>query len=126
MAGQSRQGCAYQREPGTHPAENTAGGTARRTTGPAAVSRSGLQTVAAGSSSGTVTGVGEPGAGRFYGRAMTAGDIYTVAGGGTGGLGDGGPATAAEVNGPGGVVVDGAGNLLITDTGSNRVRQVTG
>ncbi len=34
--------------------------------------------------------------GTFYGRAMSAGDIYTVAGNGTGGFsGDGGPATSA-------------------------------
>ena len=33
--------------------------------------------------------------GTFYGQAMTAGDIYTVAGNGTLGVsGDGGPATA--------------------------------
>ena len=31
--------------------------------------------------------------GTFYGQAMTAGDIYTVAGGGTNYPGDGGPAT---------------------------------
>jgi len=59
--------------------------------------------------------------GTFYGRAMTAGDIYTVAGGGTGGLGDGGPATKAEV-GPAGVALDAAGNVLIADPGNNRVR----
>ena len=36
--------------------------------------------------------------GTFYGQAMTAGDIYTVAGNGTGGFsGDGGPATTAEL-----------------------------
>jgi len=33
--------------------------------------------------------------GRFYGQAMTAANIYTVAGGGLGGPGDGGPARAA-------------------------------
>src|SRR5580658_3835314 len=39
--------------------------------------------------------------GTFYGIAMTAGDIYTVAGNGTQGCaGDGGPATAAELGGP--------------------------
>jgi hypothetical protein len=56
-------------------------------------------------------------AGTFYGQAMTAGDIYTVAGGGTGGLGDGGPATAAELDSPAGVAVDGHGNLVIGDEG---------
>ena len=63
--------------------------------------------------------------GTFYGQAMTAGDIYTVAGNGIGGFsGDGGPATSAELNGPRRVTVDGAGNLLIADRGNNRVRVV--
>ena len=63
--------------------------------------------------------------GTFYGQAMTAGDIYTVAGDGTGGFsGDGGPATSAELDYPAGVAVDGAGNLVIADTGNNRVRVV--
>jgi trimeric autotransporter adhesin len=63
--------------------------------------------------------------GTFYGQAMTAGDIYTVAGDGTLGFsGDGGPATSAELNRPDGVAVDGAGNVLISDTGNDRVRVV--
>jgi uncharacterized protein YheU (UPF0270 family) len=63
--------------------------------------------------------------GTFYGQKMTAGDIYTVAGDGRSGYsGDGGPATAAELGTPSGVAVDGAGNLLITDSGNNRVRVV--
>jgi hypothetical protein len=63
--------------------------------------------------------------GRFYGLAMTAGRIYTVAGDGTRGYsGDGGPAISAELNAPGGVAVDGAGNLLIGVTGNERVRMV--
>ena len=63
--------------------------------------------------------------GTFYGQAMTAGDIYTVAGNGTAGFsGDGGPATSAELDGPAGVAVDAAGNLLIADTGNQRVRVV--
>ncbi len=63
--------------------------------------------------------------GTFYGQAMTAGDIYTVAGNGHYGFsGDGGPATSAELNGPDGVAVDGAGNLVIADTGNNRIRVV--
>jgi hypothetical protein len=65
--------------------------------------------------------------GSFYGQAMTAGDIYTVAGDGDRGFsGDAGPATHAELNLPGGVAVDGAGNLLIADTGNDRIREVTG
>jgi hypothetical protein len=63
--------------------------------------------------------------GTFYGQAMTKGDIYTVAGDGTIGYsGDGGPATSAGLYGPGGVAVDGAGNLLIADTFNQRVRVV--
>jgi DNA-binding beta-propeller fold protein YncE len=63
--------------------------------------------------------------GRFYGQAMTAGDIYTAAGGGGGhGLGDGGPATDAELGIPDGVAVDHAGNLVIADTQDDRVRVV--
>jgi len=65
------------------------------------------------------------GTGRFYGRAMTAGDIYTIAGTGTQGFsGDGGPATAAKLYGPSGPVVDGAGNLVFADSGNSRVRVV--
>jgi trimeric autotransporter adhesin len=62
--------------------------------------------------------------GSFYGQAMTVGYIYTVAGGGTSGLGDGGPATSAELAYPAGVAVDGAGNVVIDDTADNRVRVV--
>jgi trimeric autotransporter adhesin len=62
--------------------------------------------------------------GTFYGQAMTAGDTYTIVGGGTDGLGDGGPATSAELNFPEEVATDAAGNLLIADTGDNRIRVV--
>jgi trimeric autotransporter adhesin len=64
--------------------------------------------------------------GTFYGQAMTAGDIYTIAGGGTAGLGDGGPATEAKLDGPAAVATDQAGNVLIADTGNDRVREVFG
>jgi hypothetical protein len=65
--------------------------------------------------------------GTFYGVVMTAGDIYTVAGNGTQGFsGDGGPATAAEMALPPAVAVDGAGNLMIADTENNRIRVVAG
>jgi trimeric autotransporter adhesin len=61
--------------------------------------------------------------GTFYGRVMQAGDIYTVAGNGTGGFGgDGGPGTAAELQDPRGVAMDSAGNLAIADNGNGVVR----
>jgi hypothetical protein len=66
------------------------------------------------------------GTGTFYGQAMTAGDIYTVAGSGPGFSGDGGPATQAKLSGPSGVAVDGAGNLVIADTYNHRIRVVAG
>ena len=65
--------------------------------------------------------------GSFYGQPMTTGDIHTVAGNGTDGFsGDGGPATSAELNGPSGVTVAPSGNLIITDTSSERIRMMTG
>ncbi|HEX4091900.1 MAG TPA: hypothetical protein VHZ33_24570 [Trebonia sp.] len=57
--------------------------------------------------------------GRFYGQKMAAGDIYTVAGGGTT-LGDGGPAVKASI-GAQSVTVDAAGNLIVDDLGRIRV-----
>jgi hypothetical protein len=59
----------------------------------------------------------------FYGVAMTAGDIYTVAGSGVS-LGDGGVATSAQLQGPSDVAVDSSGNLIIADGGDRRVRLV--
>jgi hypothetical protein len=60
-------------------------------------------------------------------KSMTAGDIYTVAGNGTGGFsGDGGPATAAALLAPSGVGLDTRHNLVIADAGNNRVRIVAG
>ena len=53
------------------------------------------------------------------------GEIIAVAGNGTAGdSGDGGPATAAELNGPGGVAFDSAGDLFIADELNNVVREV--
>jgi len=53
-----------------------------------------------------------------------AGIISTVAGGGTAGLGDGGPATSAQLNFPQDVALDRAGNLYIADLYNGRVRKV--
>ena len=54
-----------------------------------------------------------------------SGIITTYAGGGTSGLGDGGPATSAQLNLPSSVAVDAAGNLFIADPDYNRIRKVT-
>jgi sugar lactone lactonase YvrE len=55
------------------------------------------------------------------------GIITTVAGNGTSGFsGDGGPATAAELGGPGGLAIDSDGNLYIADYGNQRIREVSG
>jgi sugar lactone lactonase YvrE len=54
------------------------------------------------------------------------GTVSTVAGDGFPGFGgDGGPASAARLNTPYGVALDGAGNLFIADLGNNRVRKVS-
>ncbi len=56
------------------------------------------------------------------------GIISTFAGNGTTGaprfLGDGGPATVANLSLPGGVAVDPSGNVYIADTGDNSIREV--
>ncbi len=63
--------------------------------------------------------------GTFFGQAMSAGDIYTIAGDGSeGSAGDGGPASSAAVGDPAGVALDGAGDLAVADGEDNRVRFV--
>jgi hypothetical protein len=52
------------------------------------------------------------------------GTIATFAGGGTAGLGDGGPAFLAQLNFPFGVAPLADGGFLIADTGNERVRRV--
>ena len=59
-------------------------------------------------------------------KVSTAGVITTVAGNGTPGYtGDGGPATAATINGPTAVASTGDGGFLIADTNNRAVRRVT-
>jgi hypothetical protein len=63
--------------------------------------------------------------GTVYGQAMTAGDIYTIAGTGTSGFsGDGGPATAAALSEVVGVALDGSGNVVVSDTYNRRIRVI--
>jgi trimeric autotransporter adhesin len=60
--------------------------------------------------------------GRRIRKVSPNGTITTVAGGGTADLGDGGPATKAQLGRPGAVAVDGEGNLFIAD---ERIRKVS-
>jgi hypothetical protein len=55
---------------------------------------------------------------------LSSGIITTVAGGGTGGLGDNDLATSATLSGPTAIAVDVSGNLFIADTWNARVREV--
>ena len=58
-------------------------------------------------------------------KVDTSGVITTVAGtGAQGNSGDGGAATAAQLNSPSNVTVDSAGNLYIADTNNHRIRKV--
>jgi DNA-binding beta-propeller fold protein YncE len=63
--------------------------------------------------------------GTFYGLRMRADHVYTVAGGGHHGLGDGGRATQAELSDPSGIAPYGNG-LVVLDNGNSIVREVTG
>jgi len=79
--------------------------------------------------------VAQDGTGGFYVASETQNRVYRVsadgrlsivAGSGAAGFsGDGGPAIAAKLFYPHGVVVDGAGNLFIADTVNQRIRKVT-
>jgi trimeric autotransporter adhesin len=74
--------------------------------------------------------IADSGNGRIREVFAATGIIQTVVGGGTGcdnqtdSIGDGCPPTAAQLAGPTGVFVDGAGDLFIADTGNNRIREV--
>jgi hypothetical protein len=60
-------------------------------------------------------------------RVDAGGRIFTLAGIGTSGFsGDGGPATAAELNHPAALALDGAGRLYIADRDNQRIRLVGG
>jgi hypothetical protein len=71
--------------------------------------------------------IADAGACRVHRVGAADGIITTVAGSGVCGYGgDGGPATAARLNAPWGIELDGDGNLYIADSQNCRVRKVDG
>ncbi len=59
-------------------------------------------------------------------KKVTGGMIATIAGTGTAGFsGEGGLATAAQLNGPNNVSLDSAGNIYICDAENSRIRRIT-
>ena len=63
--------------------------------------------------------------GTHYGIPMIAGHAYVIAGDGTPGYsGDGTSAIDAELRDPRGVAIDAVGDVFISDTGNNRIREV--
>ena len=64
--------------------------------------------------------------GNYRVRKISNGTISTIAGNGTLGYsGDGAAATAAELNNPVGLALDGIGNLFIADAANNVIREVS-
>ena len=63
--------------------------------------------------------------GTYFGQSMTADHIYTIAGNApAGSSGNGGAATSAELDAPGGVAFDAHGDLVIADSPNNVIRFV--
>lgn len=59
-------------------------------------------------------------------KVNSTGTIAVVAGNGHSGFaGDGGAASAAQLNSPLGITIDVSGNLYVADSGNNRVRKIT-
>ena len=58
-------------------------------------------------------------------RKVTPNGVITTFAGGGSSLGDNGPATSAQLNGPTSVAVDSSGNVYISDTSNSRIRRVT-
>ena len=65
--------------------------------------------------------------GTYFGQAMTANTIYSLAGsysGYTGYTGDGGPGPSALLNNATTILLDNSGNLIFNDSGNGVLRQI--
>ena len=107
---------------GTGTADGTPALSTKITAGPVAVDQAGSLLTASGN---TIWMVAER-SGRYYGKVMHAGDVYTVARSVAGfEFLDNCPATHALFSAAGIAVQPGTGNLLIADGGSFRIRSVS-
>lgn len=91
--------------------------------GPAVAAQLNLPTAVTGDAAGNIY-IADQGNNRVRVIAPN-GTISTLAGSAAYGLGDGGPAAAAQLDSPASVAVDSAGNVYLADTGHNRVREVS-
>lgn len=81
-----------------------------------------------------VNGIATDANGNLYAASTTTNQIVSIPANGLitviagtghpGFLGDNGPAVAAELNAPGGLALDSAGNIYIADSGNGRVRRI--
>ncbi len=122
----------------TDPSGNTLATVSLDGTGPGALAAFGPGTISTSVDTSTQlatpTGVALDGFGNLYIayqngnqvlKVTPAGIVSVFAGNGTPGYGgDGNPATSAQLNGPMAVLVDGAGEVFIADTGNNVIRMV--
>ena len=75
---------------------------------------------------GSIVYMSDAGKSRVFKLVVNTGQVTAYAGTGTpGNTGDGGPATAAQLNEPAGLAVNSSGDLFIADTTANVVRYVT-
>jgi RHS repeat-associated protein len=93
-------------------------------TGPSAVAADSAGNLFIADANGTVIREIAAASGTQWGIVMTAGDIYTIAGGGTASPGDGGPATAAALGQVLGITASPAGDIYLADAVGNRIQEV--
>ncbi len=65
-------------------------------------------------------------AGSIIRRLARDGTVRTIAGSAPGFYGDSGPAIEARLSSPGGLAVDGQGNLYVADSNNHRIRRIDG